>query len=156
MIDPSEIVDNLVDLLRDIPELLQLMGGEEDRIYAYHDLYPEKVSLEEAKAQLKSPGMIVAWVGTYPGSYGGEAWKHGITITLRAQVESADDPKAGYYALFRQIVKGVPSSLDVALINAAVHASCNPMDTPTIERQADAAGVDYFEITTAFTEIGDD
>jgi hypothetical protein len=30
------------------------------------------------------------------------------------------------------------------------------MDTPTIERQADAAGVDYFEITTAFTEIGDD
>jgi hypothetical protein len=59
VIDPSEIVDNLVDLLRDIPELLQLMGGEEDRIYAYHDLYPEKVSLEEAKAQLKSPGMAL-------------------------------------------------------------------------------------------------
>ncbi|MBN1567931.1 MAG: hypothetical protein JXA73_08780 [Acidobacteria bacterium] len=157
MINPSEIVDNLVDLLRDIPDLVQLMDGDPDRIYAYHDCYPEKTSLEEAKERMKSPGIMVAWTGTYPGSFGGEAWKHQISITLRAQVESSYEPVSSYYAIFRQIVKGMPSSLNgVPLIIATVHPSCNLMDTPTIERQADAAGVDYFEITTAFTEIGDD
>jgi hypothetical protein len=40
--------------------------------------------------------------------------------------------------------------------NATVHASCQPMDTPSIRRQTDAAEIDYFEISMFFTEIGDD
>jgi hypothetical protein len=40
--------------------------------------------------------------------------------------------------------------------NATVHASCDPMDTPTMRRQTDAAGVDYFEVSITFTEIGDE
>ncbi len=157
MINPTEIVDNLVALLRDIPEFLPLVDGDEERIFAYHDRYPQKVSLEEAKYRLLAPGIMVAWQGTSPGSFGAsEVWKHEISITLRAKPESGEDPPAGYYALFRQITRGVPTSSGQPLINATVHPSCQPMDTPSIRRQTDAAGIDYFEITMSFTEIGDD
>ena len=37
MIVPSEIVDNFVAKLRDIPDLVTEMGGDPERIYAYHD-----------------------------------------------------------------------------------------------------------------------
>ena len=37
MIHPAELVDNLVALLRDVPELVSKMGGDEERIFAAHD-----------------------------------------------------------------------------------------------------------------------
>ena len=49
-----------------------------------------------------------------------------------------------------------PDSADVAMLNATVHPSCYPMDLPTIQRQTDAEGLDYFEVPITFTEIGDD
>ena len=41
MIDPSEIITNLVAMLRDIPDLVVEMDGDVERIYAYHDSYPK-------------------------------------------------------------------------------------------------------------------
>jgi len=157
MVDPSEIVDNLVDLLREIPDLVELVGGDQERIFAYHDRYPTHTSLDQAIYQLPSPRIMVAWRSTGPGSFaGGEAWKHEIVLILRAgQEEGADSPQ-GYYQLFRQITRGIPTGLAVPLIYATVHASCQPMDTPSIRRLPDAAGVDYCEVTMIFTEIGDE
>jgi len=40
--------------------------------------------------------------------------------------------------------------------NTTVHPSCYPMDLPSILRQTDAEGLDYFEVPITFTEIGDD
>jgi len=37
VIHPAELVDNLVALLRDVPELVSKMGGDEERIFAAHD-----------------------------------------------------------------------------------------------------------------------
>ena len=36
MVNPSEISVHLVELLRSIPELVAEMGGDTERIYAYH------------------------------------------------------------------------------------------------------------------------
>lgn len=41
MIDASELVNNLVALLREIPDLVTEVGGDPDRICAYHDQYPK-------------------------------------------------------------------------------------------------------------------
>ena len=57
MIDPSEIVDALITLLRDIPDLVIEMGGDPERIYAYHDQYPKKVSLTHAIHQMPAPSI---------------------------------------------------------------------------------------------------
>jgi hypothetical protein len=157
MINPAELVDNLVALLRAIPDLVAEMGGDEQRIFAYHDQYPKRASLAAAIHDMPAPGLMAAWQGTTPGSYGGvDAWKHQVTLYLRARETFDGDPPTSYYRLFRLITKGVPSSLGVPLINAAVHPSCYPMDLPLIQRQTDAEGLDYFAVPMTFTEAGDD
>ena len=157
MIDPSELVDNLVALLRDIPDLVTEMDGDPERIYAYHDQYPKKVSLAFAIHQMPTPSIMVAWQGTAPGSFGGnDVWKHHVSLYLRARETFDGDPPTAYYRLFRLITKGVPVSAGVSMINATVHSSCYPMDVPSIQRATDAEGLDYFEVAMSFTEMGDD
>ena len=157
MIDASEIVNNLVAMLRDIPDLLSEVGGDPERIYAYHDSYPKKISLVRAIHSMPAPCVMAVWQGTQPGSFGGmDVWKHQVTLFLRAKETFEGDPPSAYYRLFRLITKGVPTAAGIVLENATVHPSCYPMDLPSIQRQIDAEGLDYFEVPLSFTEIGDD
>ena len=157
MINPAEITNSLVNLLRDIPELVEEMGGDAERIFAYHDSYPQKVSLALAIYQAPSPSIMVAWQGTVPGSFGGnEVWKHQFSLYLRAGETFSGDPPTAYYRLFRLITKGVPTSIGQPMLNATVHPSCHPMDVPSISRATDQEGLDYFEVSVSFTEIGDE
>jgi hypothetical protein len=157
MIDPSQLVTNLVAMLRDIPELISEMGGDPERIYAYHDQYPKRVSLAHAIHSMPAPAIMAVWQGTAPGSLGGmDVWKHQVALYLRARETADGDPPTAYYRLFRLITKGVPTAAGVPMLNATVHPSCYPMDLPLIQRQTDAEGVDYFEVPITFTEIGDE
>ncbi len=157
MIDTSELVHNLVALLRDIPDLAMEMGGDPDRIYAYHDQYPKRASLTNAIHTMPAPGIMAVWQGTAPGSFGGvDVWKHQVTLYLRARETFDGDPPTAYYRLFRLITKGVPASAGTPMLNVTVHPSCYPMDLPLIQRQTDAEGLDYFEVPMTFTEIGDE
>ena len=157
MINPAELVDNLVALLRDIPELVAEMGGDEQRIFAYHDQYPKRASLAAAIHDMPAPGIMAAWQGTQPSSFGGvDVWRHQVTLYLRARETFDGDPPTAYHRLFRLITKGVPVSAGVPMLNATVHPSCQPMDLPLIQRQTDAEGLDYFEVPLGFMEIGDD
>ena len=73
MIDTSVLVDNLVATLRDIPDLVEEMGGDPERIYAYHDQYPKKVSLTHAIHQMPAPSIMAVWQGTARASGGSRA-----------------------------------------------------------------------------------
>ena len=66
------------------------------------------------------------------------------------------DPPTPYYRMFRLITKGVPTASGERCSNTTVHPSCYPMDLPSIQRQTDAEGLDYFEVPLSFTEIGDE
>ncbi len=157
MINPAELVDNLVALLRDIPELVAEMGSDEQRIFAYHDQYPKRASLAAAIHDMPAPAILAAWQGTQPSSFGGvDVWRHQVTLYLRARETFEGDPPTAYYRLFRLITKGVPASAGVPMINATVHPSCHPMDLPLIQRQTDAEGLDYFETPLSFMEMGDE
>jgi hypothetical protein len=156
MIDPSTLIDALVALLRDVPDLVAEMSGDGARIYAYHDQYPKKASLALAIHQMPAPAIMAAWQGTAPGSFGGvDVWKHQVTLFLRARETFEGDPPTAYYRLFRLITKGVPAGAGVPMLNATVLPSCYPMDLPSIQRATDADGLDYFEVPMTFTEIGD-
>jgi hypothetical protein len=157
MIDTSQLVDALVGMLRDIPELVMEMGGDPERIYAYHDQYPKRSSLAYAIHQMPAPSIMAAWQGTTPGSFGGnDVWKHQVVLFLRARETFDGDAPTAYYRLFWLITKGVPAAVGAPMINATIHPSCYPMDLPSIQRQTDAEGLDYFEVATTFTEMGDD
>ena len=155
MIDPSEIVTNLVALLRDIPALVTEVGGDPARVYPYHDSYPKNISLVHAIHNMPAPSIMAVWQGTGPGSFGNvDVWKHQITLFLRAKPEA--NAGTAYYRLFRLITKGIPAAAGIAMENATVHPSCHAMDLPQIQRQTDAEALDYFEVPLSFTEIGDD
>ena len=157
MINPAELVDNLVAMLRDIPDLVIEMGGDPERIFAYHDQYPKRSSLAHAIHQMPAPSIMAVWQGTQPGAFGGmDVWKHQVTLFLRARETFEGDPPTAYYRLFRLITKGVPASAGVPMLNATVHPSCYAMDLPMIQRQTDAEGLDYFEVPITFTEAGDE
>lgn len=157
MTDPSLIVDSLVAMLRAIPELVAEMNGDASRIYAYHDQYPKHASLAYAIHQMPAPSVMIAWTGTQPGSLGGnEVWKHQFTLFLRVRETFDGNAPTSYYRLFRLITKGVPAATGQPMQYATVVPSCFPMDTPSIERQTDAEGLDFFQVTMSFTEIGDD
>lgn len=157
MINPAELVDNLVAMLRTIPDLVAEMDGDPERIYAYHDQYPKKASLAQAIHTMPAPAVMAVWQGTAPGTFGtADVWKHQVTLYLRAREASESDPPAAYYRLFRLITRGVPAESEVPMLNATVHPSCYPMDLPLIQRQTDAEGLDYFEVPITFTEIGDE
>ena len=157
MIDPSVLIDSLVTLLRDIPDLVMEVAGDPERIYAYHDQYPKKSSLALAIHQMPAPSIMAAWQGTAPGSFGGmDVWKHHVALYLRARETFDGDPPTAYYRLYRLITKGEPASAGVPMLNATVHSSCYPMDVPSIQRATDAEGLDYFEVPLSFTEMGDD
>ena len=157
MIDPSEITTNLVAMLRDVPDLVAEVGGDPTRIYAYHDQYPKNVSLVHAMHAMPAPSIMAVWQGTQPGFFGGvDVWKHQVTLFLCAKETFAGDPPSSYYRLFRLLTKGVAAETGQPLLNATVHTSCYPMDLPSIQRQTDAEGLDYFEVPLSFTEMGDD
>ncbi len=156
MINPAELVEALVAKLRAIPELVAEMDGDAGRIYAYHDLYPKRVSLPFAIYEMPVPAILVAWQGTAPGTFGGnEVWKHSLSLYLRAREVFEADPPSAYYKLFGLIVNGVPAGSGQKLLYTTVHDGCYPMDTPSIHRATDEQGTDYFEVTVSFTEIGD-
>jgi hypothetical protein len=156
VVNPAEIIDSLVELLRKITDLVAEVANDDQRIFAYHDRYPNNVSLEMARYEMPSPSVMVAYQGTAPGGFGGiEAWRHEFSISLRAKDEPGYETPDAYYRLFRLIVKGVPVGESQPMENLTVHSSCNPMDTPTMRRQTDQAGVDFFEISVSFTEMGD-
>jgi hypothetical protein len=155
MINPTDILDALIAKLREIEDLVEEMDGDENRIYAFHSLYPKESNLAQAIFAQPVPSILAVWNGTGPGNFGrNEAWKHQFTLYLRAR--ETDEATASYAKLFRLLTKGVPASTGLALQYSTVHADCLPMDTPTIARDTDQESLDYFAVSITFTEIGDE
>jgi hypothetical protein len=158
VISPVDLVDNLVSAMQDVEDLVTAMGGDSDLIYAYHDRYPSQTSLEKARYEMKSPSVMVAWMGLM-NEGGIDPWKHKISIVLRAPCESEDDGLIGYNGLLKLIWNGKkdPDDIDEQPIKyKTILTGCYPMELESFLRQTDGAGIDYFEITVSFTEIGDE
>lgn len=159
MIDGSLIVDSFVDKLRNIPEYVERMGGDPERIYAYHDSYPaENTSLLAAIHEMPVPGTMAVWSGMQPASRDGmDAWQHQLSVIIRmGEPPAGNDPPSGYYRLFWLLYNGVPSGQEQRMRNVDVHPSCYPMNAPSFQRQTDIEGLDYFEATVTYDEIGDE
>jgi hypothetical protein len=161
MIDPSEIVDNLVTAFQDIPELVSLLGGDPTRIYAFHDRWPEFHSMVLFIYKMKAGEVMVAWRET-TWSGGMQPWKHALSVFVRPPEEQRD-ASAGmaslYGKIFRQLFWGTPTAGGLTVFYQTVHPDCLPMQPPSFHRNTLLAAhdepFDYFEVRLTFAEIGD-
>jgi hypothetical protein len=152
MIKVSTLVNSIVDKMRQIPELVSLLHGDENSIFAYHDVYPTKSSLALAVIELKPGQIMVAWNGSAPGPTPMGFWTHNIKVFLRGVEEKEGIDPEGYYDLFRLIFDGIPEGQALTMRQIEFVPECDPMANESISRTSDIEGVDYFEIDFDFVE----
>jgi hypothetical protein len=152
MNNPSALINALVSSYRTIPALVALLGGKQQNIFAYHDVYPENASVVEAVMQLQPGQMMIAWNGSSPAPTPMGFWSHAIKIFIRASEEAVSVQPSSYYEVFRLAVDGVATGTTIPMRDFEVVNYCDPMTDVNIDRSTDPEGVDYFEISMNFVE----
>jgi hypothetical protein len=148
MIEACEIVNSLIDLLRDIPELVDEVSGDENRIYAYDDRYPQNENLRKAIHSMKSPSIMVAYRSFGPGSMDeGQPINHKIEICARPGMNRS------CHEIGRLLVDGVPKNQPLPMFTITVLDDLDPMVLETDwEPQEDAEGMEFWMLTISFNE----
>lgn len=153
MTDPAEIGAGFLAKLRDIAALVAELGGDEDRIGFFEDVFPGTASKAFAIGQMNAPSMMLTFEGTTPGNFNRmEVWKHRFALLMR--------PLGKATTLWTLVVNGIPVGETLRMMYLAPHANCYPMDVPSVQRNSllvgDGAIIDYYEAQIVFTEMGDD
>lgn len=100
MVEPSTILDAVVDLLADIPGVLTLMDSDSSNIYSYTPAFPGAASLETALSDMQVPSILVAYEGGQTGT-DTIAWTHTLSIFAM--------PNGEVLSLLAAIVDGIPT-----------------------------------------------
>lgn len=158
MIDPNDIVDALVDVIRDIPEVVQAMGDDSANISGFHGDWPTQPNSSLAILQTNPPSILVVSRGCYEGQLGSMAAnKFPVSIFIRpAEGDSGE-------AIATKILQGVPSSGDPAGVKfrfLTLHPLCHPItDSPRFQRVpflvAENTVLEIPELQLVLTENGD-
>lgn len=151
MVDTNDIIDALILLLRDIPDLVAACGDDDERIFAYKDAYPTSVSLRDAIYQQPTPSVMLAFQGRKRDTGIGGSFptiRHDILAVMRPG--SVSD----YAAMAALITEGVPTSSGLKMCDIDVIADCDPfgVDLPELERMSDENGIDYYQLLLSFKE----
>lgn len=155
MVNPSLIVNALVEQIQKIPAVVTQLTGDVTRIYAYQDSPPQKSSLSRAIYEMTSPSVMVAWMGTSPTT-GMTLWGHEVSIYVRGDDSTYGNNQPTFANLVTAIINGIPQGSEQSMLNLEVLDYVLPMDVPTIRRIHDDEGtIDLFEIVTRFEEKGD-
>lgn len=149
MVDTNDIIDALILLLRDIPDLVAACGDDDERIFAYKDAYPTSVSLRDAIYQQPTPSVMLAFQGRRSG--GGN---HRIsTVTHSILVIIRPSSVSDYATIAAQVLEGVPTSVGLS-IGAISISDCLPFggDEWNFERHSDENGIDYYQLVLNLEE----
>jgi hypothetical protein len=139
MLNPKDVLDDLVNLLKAMPDLVTAMDGDADKIYAFNSEYPLGVNFQKALYEMKSPGIMVRYRS--PGNASvGYKFSHSLSIYLK--------PQAGdtYEDLFNALMNETPTSSPVAFQDSCINEDLDPMRFTFSEPIPDEEGVEYLEI----------
>lgn len=103
MLDPDDLVDQIVVVLQAMPGVMALLGDDPDNVYAYHlDYSVGSTNSEQGTIEQLVDTIKVSWLGTRTDSYrGGDAIKHDFELSLR--------PSGRVGPLLKAIRDGVPA-----------------------------------------------
>ena len=153
MVDVIELTLAMVDTLQRIPPLLALLDSGAASIVGYVDENPQRNSLSKAVYQMPPGSLLLSWQGTVMEQATSTmfAWNHVIQIFVRARKGDSA------LQIIDALVDGVPDPGDglrwryCSLISGVL-----PTHVRDIARVPDEEGIDYFVVTTATQETGDD
>lgn len=158
MIDPNEIVDSIVTMLRDIPEVVEAVDNALENIYGYYGKWPEENSSMLAVLQTRRSKILVVSRGFYEGQLGSMgANKYPLSLFIQPRDGDSGESVAA------KILGGVPSSGDPAGVKfrfLALHPLCHPItDSPRFQRTpfliAENTILEIPELQLTLTENGD-
>jgi hypothetical protein len=150
MVDTNDIIDALVLLLKDVPDLVTAVGSDETKIFAYKDAYPTSVSLRDAIYVQPTPSIMVAFQARLRATNGD--WS---TIRHDVLVIARPSSVADYASIAALVTEGVPTSGGgIKLCDLEVVSDCLPfsVDLPELQRESDENGIDYYTLLLSFRE----
>lgn len=144
MINPSDLIKDVVEKLQAIPALQQFsIAGYDDESVRFR-------SQEEAIDNLNYLPILILWCGAEaPRSGEFRGFQHTIEIVVRG----SNDPES--YLLVASILNGKPQEPagDGCLtFIESEPTGCDPISDITISRVRDADSIDYFRVSFIATE----
>lgn len=149
MVDTNDIIDALIVLLQDIPDLVEALGDDATKIFAYKDAYPDSVSLRKAIYGQPTPSVMVAFEARRRDKNG--EWptiRHDLLLSVRPN--SVGD----YASIAALVTEGVPTSSGLKICDLEAVSDCLPfgVDLPELQRETDENGIDYYTLLLSFRE----
>lgn len=163
MLDPDVVLNAVVASLRSIPQLASELGFPnvpiEQSIIGHFFYSGEENALIRALSQMKSPSILVAYLDYIGGNFDGSTvWKHRLNLYLRPRNHASNgDAASGMHLWWMsmnlpiQVPEVAPNIRHVELCDHSLQL----MDTPSLLRQTDELGQDFFISTMVFNEKGD-
>lgn len=139
MVNPDELVDVVRDKLKAIPAVVELVGND-SRILSYID---DDDGLSSAVGEMKTPSILVAWLGNDPGDEVG-AWIQRVGIFLQL------DGRLGF--AFTVICDSVATGDTEKFTEAEFHPDFEQLGVPSFLRTQDDDGIEHPNIDMRFRQ----
>jgi hypothetical protein len=153
MISLVALVNAMATTLANIPELIALLDKGAASVVPYVDENPTSNSSIKAIYKMPAGSLLLFWTGTAPEASGDtmELWTHEVQIHCKAsRGQSA-------LVLIDALVDGIPVPGDgLRWRFCPLMDGLLPTSIREISRVTDEEGIDYFVVTTATKETGDD
>lgn len=131
MINGSDLRDFYIALWRQIPDLVDAIGGDDSQIRASNGVAKTAKSLQREILEMPEGSIFVAYQGFMRGNVRtAEVTKHEIAAFIRALTPD-DDSHIQFGAL---MVDSVPDGEDLAVRYLEFSADADSMDMPRFER----------------------
>ena len=155
MLDPSDLIDNIVTTLQSNSALTALLANSSPAsIIPFYESDPSSTNLEQAVQEQPSGTIMICWLGTRTGSFNRmEAIKHDYGAYLKSIGRAS--------ATFAALMNGVCSSTGLKFRFSQVNNKVNPVEAVSIKPQPYLIGqgllvYDMMSITFTLTERGVD
>ena len=157
MYNPDRVVNAVVRALKSIPQLVEAMAGDPDRIYGFFYLYGQDTSLKKSIYEMQPPATQVTSVGVLGGNYSGETMtKHRIEIIVRMQNTKTQQGNPISYGDIWTIFTNFPVFGSTTSIRGwNLLQNLDIPDVPSYDMIQDANSVNMMRIMLVIPEVGD-
>lgn len=161
MLDPTPIIETLVEVFQSIPALVSAIGSP-DNIQGHHDYYGLEPALDKAIYEMSAPGILICFESQVVGNPGSmELFRYHFSAYIRVGSQAGQANPISHATIWTLMMNSGPVqnydglSQGPNIRAVRIHPNLFPMNPPTNVRVIDTERMDYRIGTMVFTEQGD-